>query len=138
MRFIDSNVFLYAMIKPKGNTSKEILKKKEKAKKILLRVENGEDVVTTLIHLSEIANILEAKVNLTTAVRFLENLLLAENVKILPVSVEEYLKAVLISKEKGISVNDALAYLKMKELNIKEIYTFDRHFQNLDVEVIQD
>ncbi|NJE12838.1 type II toxin-antitoxin system VapC family toxin [Thermococcus sp. LS2] len=138
MRFIDSNVFLYAMIKPKGNTSKDILNKKEKAKKILLRVEDGEDVVTTLIHLGEIANILEAKVNLTTAVRFLENLLLAENVKILPVSVEEYLKAVLFSKEKGISVNDALAYLKMKELNIKEIYTFDRHFQNLNVEVIQE
>ena len=138
MRFIDSNVFLYAMIKPKGNTSKEILNRKEKAKKILLRVENGEEVVTTLIHLSEIANILEAKVNLTTAVRFLENLLLAENVKILPVSVEEYLKAVLVSKEKGISINDALAYLKMKELSIKEIYTFDRHFQNLDVKVIQE
>ena len=138
MRFIDSNVFLYAMIKPKGNTSKEILNRKEKAKKILLRVENGEEVVTTLIHLSEIANILEAKVNLTTAVRFLENLLLAENVKILPVSVEEYLKAVLVFKEKGISINDALAYLKMKELSIKEIYTFDRHFQNLDVKVIQE
>ncbi|AEC51944.1 hypothetical protein PNA2_1028 [Pyrococcus sp. NA2] len=138
MRFIDSNVFLYAMIKPKKDTSKDLLNKKEKAKKILLRVENGEKVVTTLIHLSEIANILETKVNLTTAVRFLENLLLAENVKILPVSVEEYLKAVLFSKEKGISVNDALAYLKMKELNIKEIYTFDRHFQNLDVEIIQE
>lgn len=138
MRFIDSNVFLYAMIKPKKNTSKEILEKKEKAKKILLRVEKGENVVTTLVHLSEIANILEAKVNLTTAVKFLENMLLAENVKILPVSVDEYLKAVLMSKEKGISVNDTLTYLKMKELNIKEIYTFDRHFQNLDVEVIQE
>ncbi|USS41087.1 PIN domain-containing protein [Thermococcus aggregans] len=43
-----------------------------------------------------------------------------------------------ITKEKGISVNDALVCLKMKELNIKEIYTFDRHFQNLDVKVIQD
>jgi len=138
MRFIDSNVFLYAMIRPKENTSEKILSRKEKAKKILLRAENGEEVVTTLIHLSEIANILEAKVNLTTAVRFLENLLLAENVKILPVSVEDYLKAVLVSKEKGISVNDALAYLKMKELNIREIYTFDKHFQNLDVKVIQE
>jgi len=138
MRFIDSNVFLYAMIKPKENTSEEMLNKKEKAKNILLRVENGEEVVTTLTHLSEIANILEAKVNLSTAVRFLENLLLAKNVKILPVSVEDYLRAVLISKEKGVSVNDALAYLKMRELDIKEIYTFDIHFQELDVDVIQE
>ncbi|MDK2782012.1 MAG: uncharacterized protein PWR13_1040 [Archaeoglobi archaeon] len=118
MRFIDSNVFLYAMIRPKENTSEEVLNRKERAKKILLRVENGEEVATTLIHLSEIANILEAKVNLTAAARFLENLLLAKNVKILPVSVEDYLRAVLISKEKGISVNDALAYLKMREFNI--------------------
>ncbi|MDI3502237.1 MAG: uncharacterized protein PWR09_361 [Archaeoglobi archaeon] len=138
MRFIDSNVFLYAMIRPKENTSEEVLNRKERAKKILLRVENGEEVATTLIHLSEIANILEAKVNLTAAARFLENLLLAKNVKILPVSVEDYLRAVLISKEKGISVNDALAYLKMREFNIKEIYTFDRHFQKLDVDVIQE
>lgn len=138
MRFIDSNVFLYAMIKPRRSPDEELLKRKEHAKKILLRIEGGEKVATTLIHLSEIANILEAKVNLTTAINFLESMLLAENIKLLPVSVEDYLRAVLISKEKRISVNDALAYLKMKELGIEEIYTFDRHFQNLDVKVIQE
>ncbi|WP_048146813.1 type II toxin-antitoxin system VapC family toxin [Pyrococcus abyssi] len=138
MRFIDSNIFLYAMIKPKGNISKMILERKERSKRILLRVENGEDVVTTVVHLSEVANILEAKVSLTTAIKFLESLFLAENVKILPVSAEDYLKAILLSKEKRISVNDALAYLKMKELGIKEIYTFDRHFYNLDVKVVQE
>ena len=138
MRFIDSNVFLYAMIKPRRSTDEELLKRKEHAKKILLRIERGEKVATTLIHLSEIANILEAKVNLTTAINFLESMLLAENIKLLSLSVEDYLRAVLISKEKRISVNDALAYLKMKELGIEEIYTFDRHFQNLDVKVIQE
>jgi len=38
-------------------------------------------------------------------------MLLAENVKVLPVSPGDYLKALLIAKEKNISVNDALAYL---------------------------
>jgi predicted nucleic acid-binding protein len=138
MRFIDSNVFLYAIIKPKRDVSKDILKKKEKAKKILLRIENGEKVVTTIVHLSEVANILEAKVNLTTAIHFLENLLLAKNVEILSVSTEDYLRAVIIAKEKNVSVNDALAYIKMNELRIYEIYTFDKHFQNLNVRIVQD
>ncbi len=44
MRFIDSNVFLYAMIKPKKSVSEDILKKKEKAKQIILRIEKGEKV----------------------------------------------------------------------------------------------
>ncbi len=138
MRFVDANVFLYAVIKPKGTISKKILERKEKAKRILLRIENGEKVVTTVVHLSEVANILEAKVNLTTALMFIENMLLAENVKVLPVSPEDYLKALLIAKEKNVSVNDALAYLKMKELNIKEIYTFNDHFKNLNVVIVQD
>ncbi len=138
MRFIDANVFLYAVIKPKGSVSKKILERKEKAKQILLRIENGEEVATTVIHLSEVANILEAKVNLTTALMFVENMLLAENVEVLPVSSEDYLKALLIAKEKNVSVNDALAYLKMKEFNIKEIYTFDDHFKNMNVVIVQD
>ena len=138
MRFIDTNVFLYAAIKPKGKVSEKILERKEKAKRILLRIEKGEKVATTVVHLSEVANILEAKTNLTTALMFIESLLLAENVRILPVSPEDYLKALIIAKERNVSVNDALAYLKMKELDIKEIYTFDDHFKNLEVVIVRD
>ncbi|MHA1632474.1 MAG: type II toxin-antitoxin system VapC family toxin [Candidatus Freyarchaeota archaeon] len=138
MRFIDANVFLYAAIKPKGTVDKKILERKEKAKRILLRIENGEEAVTTVVHLSEVANILEAKTNLTIALMFIESLLLAENVMILPVSHEDYLKALLVAKEKNVSVNDALAYLKMRKLDIKEIYTFDNHFKNLDVVIVKD
>jgi predicted nucleic acid-binding protein len=31
-----------------------------------------------------------------------------------------------------------LAYLKMRETGIEEIYTFDNHFRNLDVKVVQE
>ena len=75
------------MIKPKKSVSEDILKKKKKTKQIILRIEKGEEVVTTVVHLSEVANI--------------ENLLLAENVKVLPVSQEDYLKSLLIAKEKN-------------------------------------
>jgi len=138
MRFIDANVFLYAAVKPKGKVSEKILERKEKSRRILLRVENGEEVVTTAVHLSEVVSILEAKVNLATALKFAENLLLAENVRVLPVSQEDYLRALLIARKKNVSVNDALAYLKMKEINVKEVYTFDNHFRNLGVTIVQE
>ena len=105
---------------------------------ILKRVENGEEIVTTVVHLSEVANILEAKLGLSVALDFLEELLTAKNVTVLPVSTEDYLRSLIVAKERGISVNDALAYLKMKELGIEEIYTFDKHFLNLDVRVLTE
>lgn len=49
---------------------------------------------------------------------------------------EDYLKAFLVAIEKEVDVNDALAYLKMNENGIKEIYTFDSHFKKLDVIVV--
>lgn len=84
------------------------------------------------------ANILEAKLNLTVALEFIEDLLTAENVLVLPVAAEDYLKAVFVARDKGVSVKDALAYLKMKELGIDEIYTFDRHFLNLNVKIVEE
>jgi predicted nucleic acid-binding protein len=138
MRFIDANVFLYATVKLKGDVRGEILERKEKSKQILLRIQRGERVITTVAHVSEVANILEAKVNLETALKFIENLMLAENIEILPVIYEDYLRALLIAKEKSVSLNDALAYLKMEGAGVEEIYTFDNHFRNLDVKIVQE
>ncbi|ASJ08681.1 DNA-binding protein [Thermococcus siculi] len=138
MRFINANVFLYAAIKPKGEVPPLVLERKKKAKEILTRIESGEEVATTVVHLSEVANILEARLNLTIAIEFLEDLMTAENVRVLPLSTEDYLRALLMARDKGVSVNDALAYLKMKELGIGEIYTFDRHFLNLEVKIVEE
>ena len=138
MRFIDANVFLYAVIKPKKPISPKIIERKRKAKKILLRIQGGEEVVTTVVHLSEVTNILEAKLGLTKAIEFLEELMFAENVHILPVTTEDYIKALIVAREKNVSVNDALAYIKMQEKNIKEIYTFDEHFNKLGVIVVNE
>jgi len=138
MRFIDSNIFLYAIIKPKGKIDPEILERKEKSRKILLRIKAGEEVVTTVVHLSEVANILEAKANIHASINLVKEVLLAKNIIVLPVSTMDYLKAVVLAEEKKVSINDALAYLKMKENNIKEIYTFDEHFRNLDVTIVNE
>jgi len=36
--------------------------------------------------------------------------------------------AVSIAREKNVSANDALAYVCMRANGIREIYSFDRHF----------
>ena len=139
MRFIDANVFLYAVVKPRGGMSGEILERKEKAKLILRRVESGEEtVITTVVRVGEVANTLEAKAGLETALSFVENVLLAENIGVLPVLYEDYLKALSIAKENRVSLNDALAYVKMITKGVNEIYTFDNHFKNIPVETIQE
>ena len=138
MRFIDANVFLYAAVKPKGDARGEILERKGRSKQIILRVQGGEEVITTVVHISEIANILEAKVNLETALKFIENLMLAENIKILPVLYEDYLFSRYEESSQDVSSNNALAYLKMREAGVEEIYTFDNHFKNLDVKIVQE
>jgi len=70
MRFIDADVFLYTVVKPKGDVREGILERKGKSERILLRIQGGEEVITTIVHISEVANILEAKVNLETALKF--------------------------------------------------------------------
>ncbi len=60
MRFIDSSVFLYAYLKPRKSIPDKIKTWKKRAKRIIERINMGEEVATSIVHVSEIANILEA------------------------------------------------------------------------------
>ena len=53
MRFIDANVFIYAVLKPKSAISPALMEEKAAAKEIFLRVNAGEPVVTTTVHLAK-------------------------------------------------------------------------------------
>lgn len=52
------------------------------------------------------------------------------------VSDKDYMESVLFADEKRVSINDALAYLLMERKGIEEIYTSDKHFENLDVRMV--
>ena len=131
VRFLDSSVFLHAYLKPRRELTPRELAIKSAAKEIIERVESGEPVVTTVIHISEVANIVEARVGLAKSIGLISRLLVLSNVNILGVSAEDYEEAVSVAQEYGVSVNDAIAYVKMREEGIREIYTFDKHFKNL-------
>lgn len=138
MRFVDSNVLIYALLKPKKDPNSNIAKIKRESIEILKRIQQGEVVATTVVHLSEVANIIASRKSIKMSAEFVKEFMSLRNVKVYEVKAEDYLKASLIALEKSVDVNDALAYLKMRENGIGEIYTFDKHFNKLDVVIIRE
>ncbi|NJE10246.1 type II toxin-antitoxin system VapC family toxin [Thermococcus sp. MAR1] len=137
MRFIDANVFIYAFLKPRKEPPENVKRIKEQAKEIISRISEGERVITTVVHLSEVANVIESRGGKRKASEVVLTVLTSENIEVLPVSGGDYLKAAIIAEEKDLGVNDALAYVKMKELGIEGIYTFDGDFEKLDVRILR-
>jgi len=140
MRFLDSSVLLHAYLKPRRKLRPEEVRIKENAKKIIKRIDEGkEEVLITVVHLSEIVNIIESYIGLRESIRLLARILALGNISVVNVNRRDYEKALFISSHYNVSVNDGVAYIKMRESNINEIYTFDKHFRNLpDIKIIQE
>ncbi len=138
MRFVDANVFIYAILTPRRALSDRELEIKRRAKAILTRINEGEEALTTVVHLSEVANVLEDYAGTRLAAAFIRDVLSRENIVVEAVSASDYLASSLLALEKGVSVNDALAYVVMMKRNIHEIYTFDKHFEKLNVKIVQE
>lgn len=136
MKFVDANVLLYAILRPKRKLTEREMEIKEAAKRILERINDGEEVLTSVVHLSEVVNVLEDVAGLSFSISFLKDLMLKKNVVVEDVDRNEYFESILLAGEKGIGINDALAYVIMRRKGIEEIYTFDKHFRNLDVHVL--
>ncbi len=113
MRFVDSNVFLHAFLKPRRELSEEERRVKEAAK--------------------EVVNIIESGLGLQRSLGFLAWAISSANIDVYPTDVGDYGSALSVARESGVSANDALAYLLMKEHDLDEVYSFDRHFDLLDV-----
>jgi len=138
MRFIDANVFIYAILKPKVALPEAVLRKKTAAKEIFLRVNAGEPVITTTVHLSEVANVLEDAAGISFAGDFLSAILKKPTISVEAVSVDDYRESIMLAQKSAISINDALAIIIMEQQGIEEIYTFDRHFNRSKVRIVQE
>ncbi len=138
MRFIDANVFIYAVLKPKTALPEAVLQKKTAANEIFLRVNAGEPVTTTTLHLSEVANVLEDAEGISFAADLLSAILTKPTITVEPVSADDYRDSIRLARKSTISINDALAVLIMERQGIREIYTFNRHFKQAKVRIIQE
>lgn len=136
MRFIDSNVFLHAFLKPRRELTQKEQDIKEKAKRIIEDIEAGEEVATSTVHISEVVNIVESGLGLQKSLGLLAWAVSRPNIKIHPTHPQDYENALPIAEQNAVSANDALAYTLMKQHGIDEIFTFDNHYDQLD-EVIK-
>jgi len=133
LRFVDASVFVHAFLKPKRELKTHEMKIKESAKKIVKRINDGEEVGVTVVQVSEIANLLESYLPLNEALRVEKFLLLAGNVKVFDVTKRDCLKALKNVKEKNVGLCDAIAYVIMMKNGVNEIYSFDSDFDKLNV-----
>ncbi len=57
--------------------------------------------------------------------------LASENISILTVKRRNYEEALVIASRYNVSPNDAVAALISRDNNIAEVYSFDKHFENI-------
>ncbi|MCK4475155.1 MAG: type II toxin-antitoxin system VapC family toxin [Methanophagales archaeon] len=131
MIFLDANVFIYAYYKPKRKLTEKEKQMKEHAKDTITRINEGEEVLTTVVHLSEVSNILKRALSMEDLYSLLIGLFSMDNVRIVDVTTEDYLGAIELMNELKMDPNDCLAVDVMRREDINEIYTFDRGFDGV-------
>jgi predicted nucleic acid-binding protein len=133
MSFLDANVFIYAYYKPKRQLTQKEKQMKDHAKRIISEISQGkEEVITTVVHLSEVVNILKHGMPLEQLANIVLGLFMLDNVKIRGVSREAYFAATELGDDLKLDPNDALAIDIMRLGNIKEIYSFDEDFDKIE------
>jgi hypothetical protein len=132
MRFLDANVFIYAYYKPKRELTEKQKQMKEHSKLIIRRINEGEEVLITVVHLSEVTNILKRALSMEDLYSLLIGLYSRDNVRIVDVTAEDYLGAIELMSELRMDPNDCLAVEVMKIEGIEAIYSFDTGFDDVD------
>jgi hypothetical protein len=125
-------VFIHAVLKPERRLHPSEHQIKENARKILDRVQSGESVVTSTSHITEIANILEARMRRRDAMRVLRSIVSLEYLTIMAVERQHVVTASIVGSEIGLGYNYTIAYILMLENGITEIYSFDKDFNNVE------
>jgi predicted nucleic acid-binding protein len=114
---------------------KKAIKIKKSAKIIVNRIYHGEEVGITSIQVAEIANIVERYLDHAKALDIEEFLILSPNIIVFDADRSGLVGSIEIARryeDNKIGLSDCFAYRVMLEQGITEIYSFDKHFDNLE------
>jgi len=124
MRFVDANVFVYVLVKsPRGDY--------ETSKRILQRIENGEEALTNVAVIQEVVDWLEynnRKREVKTFITAVNSYLTMNKINI---AWDDMLAALDEMDKHDIDFVDALTLQTMKKNDVKEIYSNDRDFDQI-------
>ena len=125
MRFVDTNVFIYAITAhPRFG---------EPAKRILQRIEDGEEAITSMLVLCEVAWVLEAMGRQSEVKSTLEKMLSYENLKAVEFGENDLLMGASNMVVNNIDFNDGVNVAVMMRLGVSEAYSNDyRHLGKVD------
>lgn len=133
MIYLDANIFIYAYFKPKkeNELSDKIKWCKKEAKSIIVKINDEINTYCiSLIQLSEVVNLLKNVMSWEDLQKFIMGLISNKSVELVEITKLLYIEAINKITVYNIDCNDISAYLLMKEKKIKEIYSFDLHFEN--------
>lgn len=125
MRFVDTNIFVYALTAHPtfGQASKRILE----------RIENGEQAATSTLVLLEIAWVLEAMGKQGQIESTLEKILSYKALKTIEIDADDLLVGANNMVTFNVDFNDGVNIALMMRSGISEVYTNDkRHLGRLD------
>lgn len=125
MRFVDTDIFIYALTAHPsyGQT----------AKRILERIENGEEATTSTLVLCEIAWVLEAMGKQGEIEATLEKILSYKTLKTIEISSDDLLIGANNMAAHNMDFNDGVNIALMMRSGISEVYSNDRkHLGKID------
>ena len=124
MYFIDTNIFLEIELKQN---------KSEQCKEFLKRVLNGEiQAFTSDFNLDSVAVIMGAKKCRAKSIfKFLLDIMAFEGLTIYSLNMVDRIVATKYMQKHGLTFDDAVTYFVAKSLGIKELISFDPHFDGL-------
>ncbi|MCW4007317.1 MAG: type II toxin-antitoxin system VapC family toxin [Candidatus Bathyarchaeota archaeon] len=124
MRFVDANVFIYVLVKsPKEDY--------EIAKKILKRIEGGEEAATSLAVIQEIVDWLEYNNREKEVKSFLTAVNSYLTMNKLAITWEDFLAALDNVDKFRVDFVDALTLRVMQKNKINEVYSNDKDFDRV-------
>jgi predicted nucleic acid-binding protein len=92
------------------------------------RINDGEPVVTSSVHLAEVANVLEDWRTQEDARAIEGGLLSRETIAILTVGRSNMVEALDLAGQAHAGLTDALAVILMRRNDLGEVYSFDHDF----------
>lgn len=124
-RFVDTNIFIYSATNhPQFG---------ENAKRILERIEQGEEAVTSILVLCEVSWVLEAMGKQSDIKPTLEKILSYKTLKVVGFDADDLLVGANNMSLYGVDFNDGLNIATMTKIGIFEIYSNDyKHLGKID------
>jgi len=124
-RFVDTNVFVYSVTgHPRFG---------EDAKRILKRIENGEEAVTSTLVLCEVSWVLEAMGRQGDIKSTLEKILSFRSLEVADFDADDLLVGASNMEFYGVDFNDGLNVAVMTRIGVSEVYSNDvKHLGKID------